>query len=282
MNPGDPSLPEDALDLPATQESWHVRAGDMAADYVPALLTVAAGIALWQLAYLVIEIPRYILPSPWAIVLKMHESFALLNSHSWVTLQEIVLGFAGGALLGVFLALLITQSPLLSRTLYTLIVASQVVPKVAIAPLLVVWFGYGLLPKVLVTMMLAFFPVVISGVTGLLAVSPDTVNVMRSVAASRWQIFSKVMFQNSLPYLFSGLKVAVTLAVVGAIVGEWVGADAGLGYLIQIANSQVDTELMFAAFSYLIVIGIALFGLVALIERVAMPWHEPIDISTTL
>ncbi len=282
MNPRDPVLPQDELALPAARETWRSRTGDMAADYVPTMLTVVAGIALWQLAYLVIDIPKYILPSPYAIVVRMNESFAMLNAHSWVTLKEIVLGFAGGVLLGVVFSLLITQSRLLSKTLYTLIIASQVVPKVAIAPLLVVWFGYGMLPKVLVTMLLAFFPVVISGVTGLLAVSPDTVNVMRSVAASRWQIFSKVMFQNSLPYLFSGLKVAVTLAVVGAIVGEWVGSDAGLGYLIQIANSQIDTELMFAAFSYLIVIGIVLFGLVALIERIAMPWHEPIDISATL
>jgi NitT/TauT family transport system permease protein len=258
----------------------HLRRG--VADYLPAVLTVTGLVVLWELSYTFVRIPRYILPAPSAILERMYGSFGLLMMHSWVTLQEIIFGFLAGTALGIALALLIVQSRMLAKTLYSLIVASQVVPKIAIAPLFVIWFGYGMMPKVAITMLLAFFPVVVACVTGLLSVSPDTLNVMRSVAATRWQIFTKIMFPHSLPYLFSGLKVGITLSVVGAVVGEWVGADAGLGYLIQIANSQLDTVLLFAALVILVIIGVVSFGLIALVERLLMPWHQPVDISATM
>lgn len=275
------ALDEDVAEI-IELPNWRERLWKHAVDYFPAVLSLVLLGVVWEVACRLLEVPEYLLPAPSTIWHKLWSAWPLLVFHAWVTLQETIYGFIAGTLLGLALALMITYSPMLSKTLYTLIVASQVVPKIAIAPLLIIWFGYGMMPKVAVTALLAFFPVVIAAVTGLLAVSPDTLNVMRSVAASRSQIFFKVMFPNSLPYLFSGLKIAITLSVVGALVGEWVGADSGLGYLIQIANSQIDTPLMFAAFAVLVVIGVGLFAIVALLEWLLMPWHQKVDVFVTM
>jgi NitT/TauT family transport system permease protein len=274
-------LDDDAAEI-IELPSWREQLWKHAIDYLPAVLSLVFLGLVWEAACRLLDIPEYLLPAPSTIWSTLVSAWPVLIFHTWVTLQETIYGFVAGTVLGLTLALLITYSPMLSKTLYTLIVASQVVPKIAIAPLLIIWFGYGMMPKVAVTALLAFFPVVIAAVTGLLAVSPDTINVLRSVAASRSQIFFKVMFPNSLPYLFSGLKIAITLSVVGALVGEWVGADSGLGYLIQIANSQIDTPLMFAAFAVLVVIGIGLFAIVALLEWVLMPWHQKVDVFVTM
>jgi NitT/TauT family transport system permease protein len=274
-------LDDDAAEI-IELPSWREQLWKHAIDYLPAVLSLVFLALVWEAACRLLDIPEYLLPAPSTIWSTLVSAWPVLIFHTWVTLQETIYGFVAGTVLGLTLALLITYSPMLSKTLYTLIVASQVVPKIAIAPLLIIWFGYGMMPKVAVTALLAFFPVVIAAVTGLLAVSPDTINVLRSVAASRSQIFFKVMFPNSLPYLFSGLKIAITLSVVGALVGEWVGADSGLGYLIQIANSQIDTPLMFAAFAVLVVIGIGLFAIVALLEWVLMPWHQKVDVFVTM
>jgi NitT/TauT family transport system permease protein len=179
-----------------------------------------------------------------------------------------------GAVVGFLLALLIAYSPLLERMLYPLIVASQAVPKIAIAPLFILWFGFGIWPKVVVTVLLVFFPVVVTSAEGLMSVDRNLIDLLRSVNATPLQIFTKVRLPHALPQVLAGLKIAIALAVVGAVVGEWVGADKGLGYMILFANSQLDTTLSFAAITLLVVMGVVLFIAVDLLGRLITPWQR--------
>jgi NitT/TauT family transport system permease protein len=156
-----------------------------------------------------------------------------------------------------------------------LLLIAQLVPKVAIAPLLLIWFGYGLTPKVLIAFLVAFFPIVVNGASGLSAVQPELLDLANSLQASCWQTFWKVRMPTALPELFSGMKIAVTLAIIGAIIGEFVGGNSGLGYLIIVANQELDTALAFAAIVLLSLMGIVLYGLIELLERWLMPWHVP-------
>jgi NitT/TauT family transport system permease protein len=231
------------------------------------VLTVAAEIILR-----ILDVKTFLVPKPTTVAESFADNWDVLWTNSLVTLKEVVLGFAVAAAGGFLLAVLIVYVPLLSRVLYPLIVASQTIPKIAIAPLLVVWFGFGLAPKIIVVFLIAFFPVVIASTVGLRAVDENMLHLVRSMGAGPLQAFYKVRLVNAVPSIFSGLKIAVTLSVVGAIVGEFVGADAGLGYLLLIANGQLDTPLMFAAVVVLSVMGVVLFGLVSAVERIT-PGH---------
>jgi NitT/TauT family transport system permease protein len=161
------------------------------------------------------------------------------------------------------------------QTLYPLIVASQAVPKVAIAPALVAWLGLGMAPKLVVVATMVFFPVVVTAAQGFSSVDRSLLDLLRSVDASRWQVFRQVRFPHALPHIFAGLKIGITLAVVGAVVGEWVGASEGLGYVLLQANTQLDSTLLFAAMFVLIAMGIVLFVLIEVAERLLVPWREP-------
>ncbi len=231
-------------------------------------------VVVWELAATYTEVPEYILPAPTAIVARLFESWNLLGSATWVTTTEILIGFGVGVALGIALAIPIAYSDLVRNTLYPLIVASQAVPKIAIAPLLVLWLGFDLTPKVVVTALMVFFPVTVTAAEGLSSVDPNLLDLLRSVNASRTQIFFRIRFPHALPQLFAGLKIGITLAVVGAVVGEWVGADSGLGYLLVYANTLLDSTLLFAALLLLIVLGVALFLIVGVLERVLLPWHR--------
>ncbi len=217
----------------------------------------------------------YILPQPWDVVARMARDPALLFGSFRVTLIEVIVGFVIGGVVGVVIALPIAYSPAVRNTLYPLIIASQAVPKIAIAPLLVVWLGLGWTPKLTVVALMVFFPVAMTSVQGFSSVDKNLIDLMRSVDAPRWQVFTKVRLPHALPHIFSGLKIGITLAVVGAVVGEWVGANSGLGYLLLNANSMLDTTLLYASLVLLVVMGVALFGLMAILERVLMPWQEP-------
>jgi NitT/TauT family transport system permease protein len=194
--------------------------------------------------------------------------------HSIVTLTEILIGFVLGVVLGLGLAIPIAYSTLVRNTLYPLIVASQAVPKIAIAPLLVLWLGFDIWPKIVVTALMVFFPVTVTAAEGFSSVDRNLLDLLRSVHANQAQIFFKVRFPHALPQIFAGLKIGITLAVVGAVVGEWVGADSGLGYLLVYANTLLDSTLLFAALFLLIVIGVVLFVLVGVLERLLLPWHH--------
>ncbi|HEY8252749.1 MAG TPA: ABC transporter permease [Burkholderiales bacterium] len=240
-------------------------------------LTPLAGIlvflAIWEAAVAVLKVPAYLLPPPTEIVRVFVNDFAKLAFHGWVTAYEMLLGYALAVGIGIPLAIAITSSERFDRFVMPQMLFFQVVPKVAIAPLFLVWFGVGALPKVLVAFLISFFPIVIDAAVGLRSMSAEMRDLARSMGASRLQVFAQFRLPTSLPYLFSGLKVAATLAVAGAVVGEFVGADKGLGYLLLVTNSNLETALMFATLFALTFIGLAFFYAVEFLEALLIPWH---------
>jgi ABC-type nitrate/sulfonate/bicarbonate transport system permease component len=244
------------------------------AGWFPPAALVAAFVAIWQGATDILDVPKWLLPSPADIAEALISSNQMLALHGWVTLQEVIIGFALAFVVGVALAGAIAYSRTVERAVYPFVVASQTIPVIAIAPILLIWFGYGLLPKVIVVGLICFFPIVVNTVDGLRAVDPDLVNLLRSMGASRWQLFTKARLPASLPFLFSGTKVAIAVSVIGAVIGEWVGASAGLGYLMVRSASQFQTARVFAAVVVLSIMGVALFGMLALCERYVLPWYH--------
>jgi NitT/TauT family transport system permease protein len=242
-------------------------------EAVRPLLLIIAVLVLWQGAVVVFRIPPYLVPTPFAVARQLVLEWSELWRQSLVTTYATLGGFALTILIGIPLAVMIAYSRLMESLIYPILVFSQSVPKVAVAPLFVVWFGFGVLPKVISAFLLGFFPVVVSTVMGLKSIEPDMIDLARSMKATRLQIFIKIRFPQALPSIFAGLKVAVTLAVVGAVVGEFVGSNSGIGYVLQIANGNFDLPLMFAALFLLSMIGVILFAVVDLIEKFAVPWH---------
>ncbi len=243
---------------------------------LPTLFTFLS-IVIWEVIARVANVPAYILPPPSRIIDRLISSWGLLWEHTVATMASISLGYVIGIIIGAVLALAMAYSAIVRNTLYPPIIASQAVPKIAIAPLLVLWLGFGIWPKVAVVALMVFFPVTITMVEGLRSVDPRLLDLLRSVHAGPAHIFVKVSLPHALPQIFSGLKIGITLAVVGAVVGEWVGSDAGLGYLLIIANTRLDATLLFSALILLVVIGVALFLLIELLERVFVPWKEQDD-----
>jgi len=231
-------------------------------------------LATWELGVRISGISQVLLPSPTAIVRTLSQRWALFAEHAWVTLVEILLGFALGAAVGLVLGVLFGYSRILERAIYPWLVASQMVPIVAVAPILVLWFGFTLTPKVLVVALISFFPVAVNTIDGLRSVDPEMVDLMRTMGATRAQIIRHVRIPSALPAVFSGLKVAMALSVVGAIFGEWVGSSEGLGYLMLAFNNQLATADLFAAILVLSLMGIALFFLVGSIQRFVIPWYQ--------
>jgi NitT/TauT family transport system permease protein len=195
--------------------------------------------------------------------------------NSLVTLYETLAGFLLSVVIGVPLAILIVWSPYLRNTVYPILLLFQSIPKTAIAPLIVIWFGHDITSKVVVAFLVAFFPIVVDTAAGLMSVETDMLNLSRSLKSSRQQEFRYIRLPNALPYFFSGAKVAITLAVIGAVIGEFVGGSAGLGYIILLAASQLQTSLVFAALTILSIQGIVLFYGIGLIERLTLPWYKP-------
>ncbi len=257
---------------PTASSLWHL--GGRAAPWLPPLAVIAAALVIWEICTVVFDIPRWLLPSPTVIVRELLASWAMFLRHTWITLQEVLLGFALSLAGGVLLSVLIAYSRTLERSLYPFVIASQTIPIIAIAPLLLIWLGYGVGPKVIVVALIAFFPIVVNAVDGLNSADNDMINMMRTLGASRWQIFTKVQVPTSLPFLFSGIRVAVAVSVIGAVIGEWVGSSQGLGYLMIRSKPQFLTERVFAAIFILSLMGIGLFLMVGLVERYVIPWHR--------
>ena len=244
----------------------------LATVLIPASVLVA-GMLLWQLAVVVFNIPNYLLPTPLNVLQTLIDNRGELASQSVPTLIETMAGFAISIPVGLGLAVLIVSSPHIEKALYPLLVSSQVVPKIAIAPLLLVWFGLGLLPKIIVTFTICFFPIVIQTSVGLRSVPAEMLDLARSMGSSRTQMFWRFRFPHALPSIFGGLKIAITLALIGAIVGEYVGASEGLGYLLTVASGQLNTSLVFATIFVLVIVGVILYGAVNFLERVTVKWH---------
>jgi putative hydroxymethylpyrimidine transport system permease protein len=242
-------------------------------EYLPPLGLLLAMLALWELVAWRLNL-SYILPAPSAIFLRMASDWPLLLHHALVTLEEVLLGLAIAFLLGLALALLIFHSRIIERALYPLIIAVQNVPVFAIAPILVLWLGYGLFSKVAVAALIIFFPLVVNTVDGLRSTDRGLVDLFKVLEARPSQLLLKLHFPHALPFILSGCKVGVTLAVVGAVIGEWVGSNAGLGFLMVQANARLRIDLLFAAILWLSALSVMLFGLVSAIERLALPWRR--------
>ena len=238
------------------------------------LIGVAVILALWQGYTRMFAVSRIVLPSPSDIFLASIERYDLLMRETWPTFLESLSGFGLAVAIGIPLAVCVANSRTLNLTLYPILVATQSVPKVAIAPILLVWFGLGIESKLAIAFLVAFFPIVVDTATGLRATPPGLLELARALRASPLQVFAKVQFPAALPFIFSGAKVAVTLAVIGAVIGEFVGSVGGLGNLLLTANSQLDSALAWAALIWLSILGILLFAAVALAQRLLMPWAK--------
>jgi NitT/TauT family transport system permease protein len=224
-------------------------------------------LAIWALVAHVFRVPTYILPSPERVIAKVFDSRALLGKHAVTSVFEICIGFLAAAVGGFLIGVVIVYSKRLEQAVEPFLVVSQVIPKVALAPLFIIWFGHGLEPKIIIAATIAFFPVLVNTVLGLKSVDREILEMMDSIAASKRQIFWRVRLPNSLPYILPSLKVAALLSVVGAMVGEFVGSDKGLGYLMILGDVNLDTELLFAALAVVTLVGLALYGGVGLVER---------------
>lgn len=238
-----------------------------------AILMLAALLGIWELAVRLLDIKPFLLPAPSTVIVALADDpygFLLQTAH---TLLETILGFACAVVLGVLLAIGIVYSRLLERTLYTLLVTLNAIPKIALAPLFIVWLGTDLKPKVAIALLVAVFPVVIDTVLGLKSIEPDMIDLAKSLNGSRSQLLWKIRFPSALPSIFAGLKVGISFAFIGAIVGEFVASQSGLGYIVVASQATFDTARMFAAVLLLAVVGTVLFYLVELIEAASIPWH---------
>ncbi len=235
--------------------------------WLPAVVLGGTGIGVWEIWVRVFDVQRWLLPPPSIIAREIWDSRSLLTEHAWITLQEILAGFGLAAGIGVLLAIGIAYSRTLERSIYPFVIGSQMIPIITIAPLLLVWVGPEMTSKIIVVALISFFPIVVNLVDGLKSTDTDTVNMFRTLGASRWQIFTKLQMPNSLPYLLSGLKIAIVVAVIGAVIGEWVGATGGLGWLMRLSAPQFLTARVFAAIVVLTAMGIALFVIVGAVER---------------
>ena len=237
------------------------------------LIGIVGFLVAWQLFVIIWKVPPYLLPTPTAIAHTFISELPDLLRHGWVTVYEMIAGYALAVAFAIPLAIAITSSRRFNELVMPTMLFFQIVPKVAIAPLFLVWFGVGATPKILVAFLISFFPIVIDAAVGLRSMSPEMGDLAKSMGASRWQIFAQFRLPTSLPYLFSGLKVAATLAIAGTVVGEFVGADKGLGYLLLVTNSNMQTSLMFATIVALTIIGLVFYYLVELLESFLIPWH---------
>lgn len=229
--------------------------------------------ALWEIAVHVFRAPRYILPAPTAVWEGFLSQPGRMLANTWATTQIIVVGYAIAVVVSVPLALLIAFSRFVQTTLYPLLVVFQIIPKIAVAPLFIVWFGFGFMPKVMLVFLLSFFPIVISAIAGFRSLDADVEDFARSTGAGAWRMFFKIRLPQSLPSIFTGLKVGAAMAATAAVVAEFVGSDAGLGYLILEYNGFIETAKVFAAIILLSLAGLAIYYLVELAERLAIPWH---------
>jgi putative hydroxymethylpyrimidine transport system permease protein len=249
------------------------------AALAPALVVVGL-LAAWELAARwevladLLSIEPFLVPAPTEVAEAVWEDRSLLAEDAWVTLREVVLGFLLALVAGVALAILIHLSETSRRALYPLLVASQTIPIVVLAPVLVVWFGFGIVPKLLIIALICFFPITVNAYDGLRSVDPELLKMMRTLGADRLQTLRRAELPWALPFIFSGAKIAVAVAVIGAVFGEWAGSDSGLGHLILVSSGELSTSLTFAAIAVLSAIAICLFALLALLERRVVTWKE--------
>jgi NitT/TauT family transport system permease protein len=237
------------------------------------LLSFLVLFLLWEGAVRLFRVPAYLLPPPSVIFLDFLGRWHRVAQHTIVTTQEIVAGYLTAVLVSIPLALAIAYSRFLERTVYPIIVFFQIVPKIAIAPLFIIWFGFGFTPKLLLVFLLSFFPIVVSSIAGFKSVDAEILDLARSTGATPWMMFRKIRLPYALPSIFTGLKVAAALSATAAVVAEFVASDKGLGYLLLEFNGNLNTSMVFATIILLSVVGLFVYYVVELIERILIPWH---------
>ncbi len=259
------------LDTPS--RSWkETRLGRLVWRYGPAVTLVALGIGLWELLIRVLDVPKFLWPAPSLIVATLRDEAGSLAGHSWTTLQEVLLGFLTALTAGLAIGIALHLSAVLRRALLPILIASQSIPTVVLAPVLVLVMGFNIGPKLAVIALFCFFPIAVNTIDGLASVDLEYVRMMQTLDGSRWAIFRRIEFPSALPSIFTGTRIGATYAAIGAVFGEWAGSGAGLGWLMLQAKGRLDTALVFAAVALITAMAIALFLLVALIERVTIPW----------
>lgn len=241
--------------------------------------TLAALLVIWYTAVKVVRIPPYLLPLPGDVIQRMSEDFWFLLHYSWITIYITLGGFLLSIAIGVPLAIVLVASRMLERAAMPWLILSQTLPKVALAPLIVVWFGLGLGPKFVITLLVAFFPILVSTIVGLRSIEREMIELASSVRANTLQTFFHFRLPMALPNISAGTKVSIAFSVVGAVIAEWVGANSGLGYLLLQANANLDTTLLFAVLVVLLIIGVVLYYAVEFIERFVIPWHSTIRLQ---
>ncbi len=244
------------------------------AGYGPAFVLAVALLAFWELYVRSGHISPAVLPTPTGIIQALIDNWDIISVHTLQTLLETVLGMAAATLLGLLLAVLLDISSWTRRAIYPLLVTSQTIPMIALAPLLLIWFGFDLGPKVIVVTLYCFFPIAVACADGLASADPELMKLLRSMRASRWQALWLVRLPGAMPSFFSGLRIAATYSVTGAIFGEYVGAYQGLGIYMQTSANSHAIILVFAAILVTAALSLLLFGLVSLIERIALPWYH--------
>ena len=237
------------------------------------LVSLVVAVLIWEAVVVGFELPPYLLPSPWEVFGSGVGSTGQIIEHSLWTMLAVFVGYLLAVVVGVPLAIIIVLSPQAERVLYPPMVATQSIPKIALAPLFIVWFGFGLTPKVAVAFLICFFPIVVDTIVGLRSIDPALIQLARSMGAPPRKIFLRLRLPGALPSMFGGLKVASALAVVGALTGEFIGSDSGLGYLLLRASGQMDTALLFAILVVLSILAMAFFYAIEILERVMIPWH---------
>lgn len=251
---------------------WDSRLGRFARENGAFLIMMTLIILLWEGYVRLMEVPVYILPAPTVIVERMIVKSDQLLEHSAWTLYEILVGFFIGMAVGIPIAISIVYSKLAEKTIFSLVVSMQAIPKIALVPLLIAWFGFNQMPKLIITFLICFFPIVVSTVVGLRSMPVEMFHLARSIGASGWEIFWKFRLPHGLPNIFAGLKMAISLAVIGAVVGEYTAGNNGLGYLQIIVASNLDIPMVFAILVVLSLIAIVLFHLIGAIESWVIRW----------
>ena len=239
----------------------------------PPIAAVLLLLVLWQLGVAIFKVESWILPSPLAVAREAWNHAPALLEHTWATLQLTLIGFSIGAAFGLLVAMLLHPFPLVKRALYPLIIISQNVPTIVLLPLLMIWFGFGLLPKIVVITLVCFFPITVAAMDGLMQTDRTMLRYMRMAGASRSQLFWKLEMPSALPSIFSGLKIAATYSVMSSIVAEWMGTDKGIGYYMTMQKAAFRTDRMFVAIFIIIALCILLFTIVQAVERRVIHWQ---------
>jgi NitT/TauT family transport system permease protein len=251
-----------------------------AAYYMPATLVILALLVIWQLAVDLLHVKEYILPSPWSALKALDKPTHRWPANFMATLYSVLGAFVLSAILGIALAIAIVWNKFLMRTIMPVLVLFNTLPKIALAPLFILWLGYGIWPNIVIGTTIAFFPMVVNTAIGLASAEPEIIDLVRTLRATRWQVFTKIRFPNAVPYIFAGLKLNATMSVTGAIVGEFVASELGLGALIISAGVTLETQTIFASLMLISLLGLALYGLVVLAEQLVAPWGQREDATT--